>query len=246
MSWSISTTGLRRISNFDEARLAWERAVPWTNESPSWRQLDGRRMVHKRLVKLDNEHGFQCVLHDTPVVTYFADGNVKLNVYDSVSTLAFSWYVKPEGCAPTSAHGRMFWRVGTVDGDMYYRPEREALLLTPAGEKNWLLTNEPAKFTERKYNPKLGAAVRKELKTYRLWHDLTKKLGVPRHTVDHQHKSPYILELVSKQDFSDSEKFGFVLATIGDPDYIRDCLYLQTGAHHRVPAPYDRLPRILS
>lgn len=246
MSWSISSRGISRISNFVEAERHWNNAVPWRNEDASWRQLDGRRMTHKRLVKLSDNRGYECVLYNTPVVTYMADGSVLLDTYNSQSTQVFAWVVKPTGCAPASTRGRMFWDVRTDAGNMYYQPGKERLRLAPTDKGNWLLTSEPVAFTEQQYNPKLGAAVRKKLKAYTLWFDMTQRLGAHIPLIEPWKRNMYNVKAIRPDEFHDPEAFAYIAKNVGDPKYVRSCLYLEEGAHFRAPAPFDRLPRIFT
>jgi hypothetical protein len=203
-------------------------------------------MKHKRLVKLSDDRGYECVLHRTPVVTYLADGSVKLRCYDSSSTQAFAWCVKPKGCVPTSVRGRMLWEVNTDDGTMYYAEGKKALHLQPTAKGNWLLLNEPYQYEERKYVSKAGAQVRRMLKGYRTWYDMTKRLGVPLpsynpayHVVDRSVNAFFV-----EPDGPPSDQFMMIANQLGDPDVILTYLYKTRGAHIKVPAPFDRLPRI--
>lgn len=246
MSWSISTRNISRISNFDSARLAWERAVPWKNRPESWRQLGERRAHHKRIVKLNDDRGYECVLFNTPVVTYWADGSVTLRTYDTQSTQAFAWCVKPTGCMPASTRSRMFWNVKTDDGDRYYQPATEALHLKPTPAGNWLLTTEPAKHFEQKYDPKKGAAVRKTLKAYTTWFAAAQRLGAHIKVSDPWSRTIGRVARHPKDNFQNPESFIQIAQDLGPPESIRGAMYQLELAHYNVPAPYDRLPRTQS
>ena len=246
MTWGISTQDLKRISSFVAAERHWNEAAPWKKEHTSWRQLAGRRKIHMRLVKLSEDRGYECVLYNTAIVTYMADGSVKLRCYNTPSTQAFAWHVTPNGIAPVSVGGQMLWKVQTDQGEMFYCEGKEALHLKLTEKGNWLLVTEPEQFKEKVYVPEAGAQVRKMLKGYRTWYDTTKRLGVPLpsynpkfHRVDSSVTSFFI-----EPDGPQPDEFMMIANQLGDPNIIKDYLYQTRGAYIEVPAPFDRLPRI--
>ena len=242
MSWSISTHNIARISSFQAAEKHWADNKPWRAEDQRWRQLGGRRMKHKRLVKLDNGD-YSCILFKQSMVTYRPDGGVELTCHDSVSSNAFAWCVRPNGCRPVSHQGWMFWAVMTDDGERFYRQGAGALVLQPTTSDNWLLTTEPDKVQEWKYDPKKGAVARKAVKPYTTWFETSRRLGVelPNYVFEKNYLNPNIRELLENP--SDASLISRLAWHIGPPKNALNSAYLQTGARHRVPAPFDRLPR---
>ena len=246
MNWSVSTRDLKRVSSFAEAKRLWDEAKPWKNEHSSWRQFAGRRKTHVRLVKLSEERGYECVLYNTAIVTYMADGSVKLSCYDTNSTMAYAWCVRPPGCKPTSMKRRMFWEVTADDGDRYYAEGKEKLHLKPTNKGNWLLLNEPAQFEEQKYVPKAGVKVQRMLRGYRTWYETTKRLGVPLPGFNPKFSrvDQRVESFFSSFDGPPPDQFMEIATVYGDPDFLQPYLYKMHGAHIKVPAPFDRLPRI--
>jgi hypothetical protein len=244
MGYSISTRNLASIHSFETAQTHWNSQKPWREEHASWRQLDNRRATHKRMVKLSDDRGYQCVLYQTPVVTYFANGNVELRCYDSASTTTFAWCVKPRGCQPTSKSGRMYWVVKTDDGDRYYREASEPLHLQPTAAGNWKLISKPALDHEPGYDRKKGAEVQKALKNYRIWHDTTTRMGrrAPnQHYFDVSDQKAIVRTLLDAPD--NIEIYPLVAENAGSPTIVRETAYMLTGARYKSPVPHDRLPR---
>ena len=242
MAWTIDTRDISRVNNLTTAERVWNAAVPWRNEHTSWRQLGGRRHKHKRLVKLSNDGGYQCVLFSTPVVTYYADGKVALRCHDTTSTQRFAWCVRPNWMRPESHCSDMFWKVDTPDGERFYREGREPLVLAPVAGNYWELITEPKQMVEWKYDPKLGADVRKKLKPFCAWAELTTRI------LGHYHKRYAITGtrhdvgyLLAHPD--DIEVYPKMFELFGYSKHLIDSAYLATGARSLVPAPFDRLPR---
>ena len=242
MSFAIHTHNIPGIRCFAKAERVWDEAQPFAKSEPaSWKPLDGKRQVHKRIVKLSDNRGYECVLHRTAVVSYFTDDSVALRCYDSQSTGAFAWRLSPTGCTPTSFRGRMFWEVQTDDGPRFYREGREALLLRPTAAGNWELVSPPSGEEEWRYDPKKGAAVRKQLKPYQVWHATMARLGVlPRRLGTY---SPVGAVMRLLDDPTRVEDYIEFAESIGDPKDILPVAYAATGAHYKSPVPHDRLPR---
>lgn len=240
MAWSISTNKLPAIHSFADAAAVWNGASPWSREHTSWRPLDSRRAVHKRIVKL-YDGSYQCVLHQTPVVTYLEDGSVKLRCHDSRSTQAFAWYMRPRGCCPASAQGQMFWKVITDEGNHFYREGYEPLTLIPTQTGNWQLTTKPAPVVELVNDRAKRAFVRKQVKPFEDWHAATTRLLGRR-------LSSWTYRITQREAYA-------ILHTLNDPEHylevaqrvspeqLREALYLATGGIYKSPVPYTRLPR---
>lgn len=237
--WSISIHNLASVSSLVHAQTVWDTAKPWRNEHASWRPLDGRRMRHKRLVK--SSSGYECVLYNTPMVTYLADGGVKLNCHDTPSSTSFAYRVSPDGCSPLSHKGQMFWRVRTDSGDRYYCGDQLHLKPTAAG--NWILVNEPSKQTEWAFDRKLGAQARKLVAPYTLWYTISQRMGVqlPSYEEPKNYKNSRIQELL--QSPAEPEVISRVARHLGPPANARNSAYLHLGARYKQPVPSDRLPR---
>lgn len=232
---------MKRVSSLANAERVWLSGEPWRNEHASWRQLAERREKHKRLVKLSDERGYQCVLYSTAVVTYFTDGGVELRCYDTQSTKDFADCVAPKGCSPVSHHGRMFWKVRTDEGICYYREGKDALLLKPTPKGNWSLATLPSEEHEWVHDRKLGAEVRKRLRPYTLWYQTTLRLGaLPVRSPSHVNFST-VQELIDAAD--NPERFFDFATTLGGPERFLSTAYKLTGARYQARVPHDRLPR---
>lgn len=244
MSWSIDTRSIARISSFEFAKERWESEKPWRNEHTSWRPLDNRRATHKRIVKLQDERGYECVLYNTPLVTYFTDGSVALKTYDSLSSVDFAYRVAPQGCSALSHKGRMFWRVRTDDGMCFYTEGNQALILTPTAEGNWCLASQPAELHQWELDRSMAAQVRKLLKPYADWYRMTDRLGGLSHNrfpVTLVTGSPRAAETL--QAITTPERFMTIAMTYGGPDNIRPALYEAAGARYKAPVPHTSLPK---
>lgn len=241
MAWAISTRSMERVGSLAVAAKVWASATPWRNEHHSWRQLDQRRASHKRIVKLSDDRGYQCVLYSTALVTYFTDGTVALRCYDTQSSTAFAWCVKPEGCTPTSAQGRMFWRVQTDAGVQFLRQGAEPLLLKPVRTGVWQVVSSAELMHEMVNNNLLRAAVREQVKPYAAWHAVTERLrGKPFLPTWHAFDHRYALGL---QPLLGDPVQYLKLAEMAEPGELIKALYFATGAVYKAPVPYDRLPR---
>lgn len=241
--WSISTHSMASVHSLTQAQTVWDAAKPWKNQLTSWRPLDGRRMFHKRIVKLSDNAGYGCVLFNTAMVTYLTDGSVKLRCDDRVSSSAFSYRVAPRGCCATSHKGKMYWRVRTDDGDHYYREGAQALHLKPTAAGNWLLVNEASPETEWAFDRKLGAQARKLVAPYTLWYTVSQRMGVklPTYIYDDNWAHPSISILLANP--GNPATIAQVAPEIGPPVNARHSAYLHLGARHRAPVPSYRLPR---
>ena len=241
--WCISTRGLACINSLAQAAKVWDAAKPWRNEHASFRLLDGPRMHHKRIVKLSEGKGYECVLFSTPMVTYLADGSVKLRCDDRKSSSAFAWCVAPNGCRPVSHKGCMFWRVATDNGDCYYEEGKEALHLRPTAAGNWELVNKAAPQTEWAFDRKLGAQARKLVAPYTLWYTISQRLGMelPAYIQDQDCNLHSVIELLA--DYDNPAVMANVAPLLGHPDNARNSAYLHLGVRYKVPAPTYRLPK---
>lgn len=245
MGWAISTYSMTSIHSFESAKKHWETMVPWRNQHASWRQLDGRKQPHKHLVKLHDDKGYECVLFSTPLVTYFADGSVKLASHGSMSSHAFAWMCRPNACSPTTGvNGTMFWNVSTDEGEMYYHPRGNDLLLHPTDRGKWRLdiTTEPKRFYKMQYDPKLGAEVRKKLKPFTQWAELTIRLLGRRYSTQWHYDATAHAARFLENPF-DTEHYPGALDFWGSPAALLKDAYLATGARYSVPIPFTELPR---
>lgn len=238
MSWSISTRHVPGIGSYAQAKDAYEKAKPWRGGSETSRPLAQRRDHNKR-IELNARGGYELILHRTAVVTYYEHA-VELRCWDSISTRDFAWCVAPDGISVISFSGQMFWKVNTPDGEHYYRTQGDALKLTQVGKK-WRLTNEAAPIHEWAYNPKLGAEVRKKLKNYRVWHEMTSRVGGVRFPTYRSLNRHEVSLLLSRPD--DVAYFPTLATAGGQPDEVLKLAYEISGARYKRPVPPDRLPR---
>lgn len=238
MSWSISTRNIPGIGSYAAAKDFYEKTKPWRNSSETSRPLAARRDHHKR-IELNARGGYELILHRTAVVTYY-EHSVELRCWDSKSTQAFAWCVAPDGISVTSFSGQMFWVVETPDGKHYYRTQGDALKLDQVGAK-WKLTNEAAPIREWAYDPKLGAAVRKKLKNYCIWHEMTTRVGgveFPAYRGLNRHDVSLLLSQPDNVSY-----FSTLASGGGWPDDVLELAYEISGARYKRPVPPDRLPR---
>lgn len=241
MVWSINLSGASNIRSFKIAQEHWAGIKGWKNKPASWRPLHTRRKQHVRLNRLNDEAGYECVLHSTPMVTYYANGDVKLIGHNSVSSREFAWRTTPAGVTPVSNNGYMYWKVDTPDGVRYYR-DQTYLMLTPAFNGRWQLLNEPVEETEKTLNLKKAAAVRKLLSYYDKWEKLTERLtGAYAYMHPTYPDRKDIRALLASPE--DPELFARLRERIGSVDEFRNIAYELMGAYDEAVVPHDRLPK---
>lgn len=244
MGWAISTHGIKSVNSFEAARKHWESQAPWRNEHTHWRPLAGRRETHKRLEQIANEAGYACVLYQTALVTYYADGSVALKTHDSESSISFAWCVTPRGCSPISHKKRMFWKVKTDEGDRYYAEGKSPLILKPTPSGNWNLVTQPAAHQEWRLDRKKAAAVQKLLRPYVQWYRTTERLGAIQTERRFSQMQPGSSAVVRLQEMVTSpENFPAVARSYGSPDVFRPVIYEATGARIKVPVMHTSLPK---
>lgn len=240
MNWTIHTHNMKAVSSFAQAAKVWESAEPFAKtEHTSWKPLDGKRQPHKRIVKLSEDRGYDCVLYNTAIASYYPDGSVKLGSHDSMSTRAFAYVVAPNGCYPESASGKMYWRVATDDGPRYYREGQDPLILHPTAAGNWMLMTTPATVEEWVYDPKLGGQVVRKLRPYKTWVRTLRRLNNSEHQLTANHGvMQYLLE-----NYDKVEEFPYVAERLGLSDDVNRLAFVVTGARYKSPVPHTRLPR---
>lgn len=237
MAWGMNLSGTKNVRSYAQARAHWAGEQPWRNELTSWRPLQDKRKKHVRLVRLDEGGGgYACVLYQTPMVTYYANGDIKLIGHSSAASHSFAWYTSPAGVNPVSANGYMYWQVDTPDGMRYYRGKD--LRLTPAPTRGWQLLNNPVEETEKTLNLKRAAAVRKLLSHYDKWEQLTSRLAGDR---------GYLTQRTSVQallnDPQNPKLFAKLHDSLGPAAGLRETAYALMGAYDVVIVTHDRLPR---
>ena len=248
MGWgTISAWGIPRISNLAEAAKHWADQKPWRNEHTNWRQLEGRRATHKRIVKLSDDRGYEMVLHNTPVVTYYADGNLALQTYDSASTIAFAWKVRPAGFDVEPAQGAMYWGVPTEGGVKYVRPKHTTLHLVLVRPGVYQISSPVVEDFEWKLDPKKAAAVRKKLSHYDRWQKLTTRLTGANvfYKQVSKRELQYLLDDPTNPELFSGLNLDHPRMLCPPPviNFLRDA-YLLEGARYQVPVPMGELPRI--
>lgn len=238
--FGMNLCGMANIRSFKQAQEHWAGAEPWRNKHTSWRPLQNIRKEHVRMIKLSNERGYECVLYSTPMVTYYANGDIKLIGDDRSASYQFAWRTTPTGISPVGNNGNgMFWKVETPEGERFYK-DSGCLMLTPASDGAWQVTNTPATVTEKVLDRKIAAGVRAKLRHYDKWEKLTSRL-----TGAHIHVySPDRRDVFGLLQYADnSELFPQFRNALGPVEDFRQIAYEIAGAFSEVPVPHDRLPR---
>ena len=238
--WSISTHDIPSIDTFERAAQHWADQKPWRGEHGSWRQLGNRRTIHKHMVKLSDERGYEMVLYQTPVVTYYANGDLALRVYDTPSTVQFAWCVCPNHLSVISHSGGMYWQVPTTQGKMWVRPERGALELKPVSEGVYEITSPVHRATEWKLDRSLAAATRKKLSHYDRWQKITHKMLGSRAAYGHVHRG-VLTELLA--DPANTKIYNYVSTNLMPVSEFLQTAYELEGARYIVPVPMGELPK---
>ena len=244
MAWSISTRNMTCISSFEAAKKHWNDQPEWKSEHTNRRPLSGRHEPHKRLAQQDTGASYACILYDTALVTYFADGSVALRTHDTYSSVLFANCVSPSGCSALSHKSRMFWQVRTDEGMHFYMEGDQALILVPTEKGNWCLTTQPAEHLQWVYDRKKGAEVQRMLRPYADWYKLTARLGgIPRASLNFALGRGYD-SITEIRDFAtDPENFMTLARHYGPPHQIRGALYEAHGARYKAPLSHALLPK---
>lgn len=244
MAWSISTRNMTCISSFEAAKKHWNDQPEWKSEHTNRRPLSGRHEPHKRLAQQDTGASYACILYDTALVTYFADGSVALRTHDSRSSVMFANCVNPSGCSALSHKSRMFWQVRTDGGMRFYMEGDQALILVPTEKGNWCLTTQPAELTRWVYDRKKGAEVQKLLRPYADWYKLTERLGGLSHPATRYQLLAGSGRVILTRELATSpESFPTLAQDYGSPEQLRAVFYEATGARYKAPLPHDSLPK---
>ena len=84
-------SGIHTLANYNEAFHKWESTKPIRGRDKDVRPLGHRRSADQYKIELLPEGGVACVLYRTPVVTFFADGDIRIlnDNWNSVSTCHF-------------------------------------------------------------------------------------------------------------------------------------------------------------
>lgn len=238
--WSISTHDIPSIGNVDRAAQHWAEQKPWREEHGSWRQLGNRRATHKHMVKLSDDRGYEMVLYQTPVVTYYANGDLALRVYDSTSTVQFAWCVCPQYLSVCSHSGAMYWQVPTAQGKVWVRPERGALELKRISEGVYEINSPVQRNTEWKLDRSLAAATRKKLSHYDRWQKITLKMLGNRNMFGRVHRG-VLTELLN--DPTNTEIYSLVSTNLMPVSEFLQTAYEIEGARYSMPVPMGELPK---
>ena len=240
MAWGMNLCGMASIRSFEQAQAHWAQAEPWKNKHTSWRPLQDKRKEHVRLVRLDNEAGYECVLYSTAMVTYYADGDVKVIGDGRNASHSFAWRVSPNGVTPVRANGHMFWQVDTPEGERFYK-DNKCLMLSHAPKNTWHLTNTPVRTTEKILDKERAAGVRKLLSHYDKWEKLTSRLLGFRPNVRNYRNHSIIKLLLDGPE--NIESFAELRPHLGPVAGFREAAYDIMGAYDEIVVPHDRLPR---
>jgi hypothetical protein len=84
-------SGIHALANYNEAFHKWETTKPIRGRGEDVRPLGHRRSADQYKIEVLPEGGVACVLYKTPVVTFFADGDIRIlnDNWNSVSTCNF-------------------------------------------------------------------------------------------------------------------------------------------------------------
>jgi hypothetical protein len=247
MGWQFDNRGLAHIHTLESAARHWAEQKPWRGKEASWRQLDGRRAFHKRIVKLSNDYGYELTLHQMPMVTYYTNTDIALRVYDSASSVDFAWYVRPDGFNVKNHAGTMYWGVLTSEGMKYVRPAHNSLIVKPLSNGNYEITSPVIQDSEWKLDLKKAAAVRKKLSHYDAWQKITAKMtgtSMFRNYVDRSALQRILDNPTAIEEYTYLNRDAPRIFCPPPVATFLHVAYELEGARYKVPVPMGELPRI--
>jgi hypothetical protein len=236
MSWAMSFANMKSVHSFAAAEKVWKEAREWKNEHTNRRPLAEYRAKHKMIKKINDGAAYQMVLYTTPLVTYFMDGSVELQTYNTQASRTFSCYCNPQNCEVEHVGEKMYWKYLSQEGYRYIRQGSKPLYLQYVGTGTYDLLTSPAVDTEQKLDLKKAAAVRKTLKQFKLWQQVNDRLENRTHAysrwgdINRLMKDPLNYELYPELTLSPIQS-EYAMA------------YTVAGATTCEPVPYIRLPR---
>jgi hypothetical protein len=237
--FAICTRNLQPLTNFGAAKHFFEATEKPKNWAENERPLDNKRMRHKRLVKAGDSYA--CYLYQTPMVT-FLPNELHLHCDDRVSSFSFSHHYEHAGAQCVSDGGRMFWKVLTDDGWMYYREGRESLKFKRTAAGNWKLYSKAAVLTERVLDREAAKPIREALKPYAQWYIATKRLGVDLSCRVKGGDYYATQKIINRMRAGKNVDFLELARNIGAPATIKRSIYQCQGITNERPVPPDRLP----
>ena len=242
MSWSINAGNLPTIRSYEAAARFFNESTPFRNslcEAP----LAERRDRTKRIVKRDES--YQLCFHETPIVTYHANGEVDVRAYPSASSHAFLGQLGPSGVRQVAQGNNDFLYVNGV----YHLTDspRTPVRLKKDDAGVFRMTIAPKSGEEYAGNLKAMAAVRKKLAPFEMWQRTGARMKIeaaqfpnPWNLSRNFSRKELITALIQKTD--NMEMYPLIVAASSNLREIRDEAYLISGARYKVAAPTHRLP----
>ena len=242
MSWSIDVGNLPSIHSYESAAKFFNESTAFRG-TPYEAPLAERRDRTKRIVI--REESYQLCFHDTPLVTYHADGEVDVRAYPSASSRAFLGRVGPRGVYQIAQGNNEFLFVNGV----YHLTSgsRSPVRLKKDDAGVFRMTSAPKPGEEYAGNLKAMAAVRKKLAPFEMWQKTGQRMKIEAA----QFPAPWKIDrnfsrkelctaLLEKTD--NMGMYPLVVSAFSNLKEIRDEAYLISGARYKVDAPTHRLP----
>lgn len=230
---AISTHNLPTLRSYAAAKAFFDNAKPWRTGDANVRPLEKRWAKNKCIVQHE-DGGFAFRLYKTDCVTYYPDGLVKLNVYDSQSTDSFMYHFTPDRSFVSMCRGSMYVSLMLEGlppegrGWSHWRPSGGPLLIRPKKGTygpGWDILNPEVceRQTVKRLDKERTKEIRALLKPFEQWVTAIAALG-----------AQYV------DDFMKAEGLSTIAGHLDD----EQLLWLLDGHGGRYD-PVEQFPRIL-
>lgn len=241
MGFMIDTHDMPRIGSWMDAD-SWYKQTPfpirrkeWA-EAPNARPLSSIRMFHKRIVK--NGDDYELTLYGTPLVTYHKDGTVTSIQYDTVSSQAFHWRVRPEGIHYRKASGGKILLQLNPGGSRFVEYVQGARIKVKCKDGVWTAISGTEQRTREFLKHKESREAAKKLKPLMSWYDASVKLGATFVcAAPKRHELDYRLHCLE-----DPEQYEDLAIFLWDKPKFRKAYYDALDLYEKRPIPNTEPP----
>lgn len=231
--FSINGRNLPGVSNYNNARLVFERSGPvkgYASESDTKRALVRRSDDTKLIIKRGDSYAFR--YHRTDLVTWHSEDSVDIIPWDSMSSRIFSDSFTPIGV-----------RMGTFKGHQTIRINHEEFIVKSEinlvrADGVWSIKNVD-ECCEQQFkhivDQKLARPAREKVSDYMNW------CRIARRNLKDAGFSHHRLNEAAQLLLSGSTEYSKVWNLTGNDSRLMQAAVIQAGAVEKVPAPMGLL-----